>query len=447
MGGKPRRYLLFFAIILLASILASVKVPSEAARAESSAHAGAIAHQARYSQTIHSNKFLPPAYQSEHPDSAVLAGESSSSTGTIASFHEGLLLPDSQTALSPIRQDEPLPDETCLGCHGQQTTTLQLGNGEILSLFVPAGVVGKSVHGQIGLGCVNCHTDVGNYPHPPFEAQDSRDVTLQLYDACIQCHTSQAEEFEDSVHEAARAAGNRNAAVCTDCHTSHAVQRLNDPGTDTLLPEARQWIPQTCAKCHYAIYERYKVSVHGTALFEEGNPDVPTCTDCHGVHSIEDPTTAEFRLNSPNICANCHTDPTIMNKYGLSTQVLDTYVSDFHGTTVTLFEKQHPDQATNKPVCFDCHGVHDIRSVDDPQYGLQIQENLLARCQACHPDAGENFPTAWLSHYIPSPQRYPLVFSIDLFYKIFIPTVLGGMAILVAFDVGSLIRNRFRKKS
>ena len=35
--------------------------------------------------------------------------------------------------------------------------------------------------------------------------------------------------------------------------------------------------------------------------------------------------------------------PAIMDKYGISTQVLNTYVADFHGTTVTLFEKQSPD--------------------------------------------------------------------------------------------------------
>ncbi len=53
-----------------------------------------------------------------------------------------------------------------------------------------------------------------------------------------------------------------------------------------------------------------------------------------------------------------------MDKYGISTQVLNTYVADFHGTTVTLFEKQSPDAQTNKPVCYDCHGVHDIAATD-----------------------------------------------------------------------------------
>jgi predicted CXXCH cytochrome family protein len=262
---------------------------------------------------------------------------------------------------------------------------------------------------------------------------------------CSRCHLSQYEDALDSVHGAALQAGNRNAAVCTDCHTAHAVQDWVNDETGETLPEARILIPQTCAQCHNEIYQSYVTSVHGEALTEENNPDVPTCIDCHGVHNIEDPTTTEFRLASPQLCAGCHTDPERMAKYGISTDVLDTYVADFHGTTVTIFEKQSPDQETNKPVCYDCHGVHDIRRADDPEKGLQVKENMLAACQRCHPDASENFPTAWLSHYIPSPEIYPLVYYVDLFYKFFIPTVLGGMGILVVLDASRMVINRRKK--
>ena len=172
---------------------------------------------------------------------------------------------------------------------------------------------------------------------------------------------------------------------------------------------------------------------------------MPTCIDCHGVHNIGDPTTAAFRLKSPEICAKCHTDPAIMDKYGISTQVLNTYVADFHGTTVTLFEKQSPDAQTNKPVCFDCHGVHNIARTDDPQKGLELKQNILKRCQVCHPTATTNFSDAWLSHYIPSPEKYPLVYYVNLFYSVFIPGVLIPMAILVVLDISSVIRQKRRK--
>jgi hypothetical protein len=125
-----------------------------------------------------------------------------------------------------------------------------------------------------------------------------------------------------------------------------------------------------------------------------------------------------------------------MKQYGISTNVLNTYVADFHGTTVEMFEKNYPDQPTNKPVCTDCHGVHNILRPDDPQAGIAFKKNLLVKCQQCHPNATTNsFTNAWLSHYEPSAKVFPLVYFVNLFYKIFIPTVLGGMLFYVLTDV------------
>jgi hypothetical protein len=360
-----------------------------------------------------------------------------------------LASPQSQTGST---QPTPTPDprlsisnEVCLACHGQPGQTLTLENGDVLDLYVPASEYNTSIHGIQRYACVQCHRTIGEYPHPPFQAKDLRDASLQLYPACEGCHQHQYELAQDSVHATAFQSGQREAAVCTDCHSAHSVRQLTDADTHKILDDARVWVPATCSKCHSAIYEKYKDSVHGSALIGEGNPDVPTCIDCHGVHNIENPTTASFRLRSPEMCARCHTDETIMSKYGLSTEVLNTYVSDFHGTTVTLFEKVSPDAETNKPVCYDCHGIHDISRGDDPIKGLQVRENILARCQVCHPDATANFPTAWMSHYIPSPERNPIVYYVNLFYKFLIPTVLGGMAVLVVLDLNKTAGARLWK--
>ena len=90
-----------------------------------------------------------------------------------------------------------------------------------------------------------------------------------------------------------------------------------------------------------------------------------------------------------------------MRKYGLSTDVFNSYVADFHGTTVELFAKQSPDQPSNKAVCVDCHGVHDIASVkgSSPE---AVKANLLVTCQKCHPDATTAFPDSWVGHFAPS---------------------------------------------
>jgi hypothetical protein len=360
-----------------------------------------------------------------------------------------LAIPVRAAPLPQAAEPTPAPlsisDETCLSCHGQPGQTMPLGDGSTLDLFVDPLEHTNSVHGALGYACVQCHRDVGAYPHPAFSAQDGREVTLKLNESCAFCHSGEASQAADSVHAQALAAGKREAAACTDCHSAHAVQRLTNPETNEILPEAHLWIPQTCAKCHSAIYEKYAASVHGAAL-TEGNLDVPTCIDCHGVHNIGDPTTAAYRLQSPQICANCHTDSTRMAKYGLTTEVLDTYVADFHGTTVMIFEKQSPDAETNKPVCYDCHGVHEILRTDDPQKGLQVRENLLARCQTCHPDATSDFPASWMSHYYPSPEKYPIVYYVDLFYKFFIPLVLGGMGVMVVLDASRRVINRLPRK-
>jgi hypothetical protein len=80
--------------------------------------------------------------------------------------------------------------------------------------------------------------------------------------------------------------------------------------------------------------------------------------------------------------------------------------------------------------------------VDDPNTGIALKKNLLVKCQRCHPDATINFPDSWMSHYIASPQHFPLVYYVNLFYKIMIPSVLGGMALYVLTDIYRRFINR-----
>lgn len=343
---------------------------------------------------------------------------------------------------APLRQEGKPTNESCLSCHRQAGLKTDI-RGESLSLAIDPDAFAESVHGTEQLACVDCHTDIAGFPHPEITASSKRDFSLELYTTCQQCHAAQYENTLDSVHQRALAAGNTNAAVCTDCHGPHTQGRLTGKSSGLLTPSARLHIPATCARCHSAIYDRYKESVHGKALNEEGNTDVPTCIDCHGVHNIQDPTTATFRNSTPFLCARCHTDPQVMDKYGVSTQVLNTYLTDFHGTTVKIFEETYPDQPTNKPVCTDCHGLHEIQRVDDPQAGIALRENLLAKCQRCHPDVTAlSFTEAWMSHFVPSPSEYPLVYFVNLFYKLFIPLVLGSMTLFVLTDAFRRIINR-----
>jgi hypothetical protein len=334
--------------------------------------------------------------------------------------------------------------EACLDCHGLPGQELAFPGGEKEDASLDPAAWAASVHGAAGLGCTDCHAEIAEYPHPPLADASPRDLTLRLYTSCRQCHEDQFNKTLDSVHQRALAGGDTRAAVCADCHDPHAQPKITDPDTGELLPAGRVGIPRTCARCHEAIYADYETSVHGSALVDR-NPDVPTCIDCHGVHDIPDPTTPRFRVASPRMCADCHTDPRRMAKYQISTEVLRTYVADFHGSTVTLFEKQHPDQLTNKPVCYDCHGVHDILRPEDPKKGLHVKANLLATCRKCHPSASTGFPDAWLSHYIPTRERNPLVYWARMLYAVLIPGVVGAMLAFVVLDARRRRADRRRR--
>jgi predicted CXXCH cytochrome family protein len=318
-------------------------------------------------------------------------------------------------------EDELRFDNTyCLGCHAQPDMQTTLPSGEVLNLTFDVDAFDSSVHGSFDIPCVLCHTDISPFPHDPITSVDSRAFTLERSDACLGCHLDEYAGAADNVHAAARENGHPEAAVCTDCHGAH----------DTAKPVAHSAeVPLTCRECHAEVYQLYEHSVHGEALVAE-NRDVPTCTDCHGVHTVEGPTDSPFHLFSPQICADCHADKALMDPYGLSTNVLESYVADFHGSTVILFEELAPDQETNKPVCIDCHGVHAIKTTDDPE-GTVFKENLLGTCQRCHPDATENFSASWLSHYSPEPGKATLVWLAEWFYRLLIPVVIGAMLVYV----------------
>ena len=322
-------------------------------------------------------------------------------------------------------------DQDCLTCHEEPGLTMTLDSGEMISLYVDSDLLADSVHGD-KLGCSDCHVRNQIYPHTPPNVYSARDFARAEYELCKRCHFENYTKTLDSIHYEQMAAGNAAAPLCTDCHTAHEVRRLE---------ESRTQLVSTCATCHDGIYQQYGVSVHGSALREEDNPDVPDCITCHGVHDILSATTPSFHLGSLDLCADCHTNKELMDKYGISSDVLRTYLDDFHGKTVGFYQKQSSQAWIETPLCVDCHGVHDIRPADDPESSV-FRENLLPTCQKCHPDATPNFPSAWLSHYEPSLSKAPIVFLVKEYYRYLIPIMVGGLMLHIMLDLWRLARNR-----
>jgi predicted CXXCH cytochrome family protein len=297
----------------------------------------------------------------------------------------------SQSSRAEVPDTPTAPHVTntfCYSCHGKPELKMTLSSGQEVSLFVDQAVFGRSMHGAKGMSCTACHPAYEKHPHPP--------------------------------------------------HQGATTRALN-----------RSVVQERCATCHAELYAKYKESVHGKALVEDNNLDVPSCTDCHGVHNIRDPQTLLFRLDSPDTCSRCHSDAALMGKYKISPDVTRTYLADFHGTTVRLGRKtENPEIGAYKAVCYDCHGIHDIKKTDDPTSQV-VKKNLAETCRRCHPGANDSFPAAWTAHYAPDRNKWPVVYWVNYFYKFAIPGILGVMGMYIALELGHHLVSwlRARRKS
>ncbi len=328
---------------------------------------------------------------------------------------------------------EPPPKEdaeACLSCHAEPDITLTFESGERHALAVDGKGLASSVHGK--LLCTDCHAGFSEVPHPERHFKSLTQFRASFREACKECHFENYTKTLDSVHFALQARGDAHAPSCVGCHGSHAISRPAEP---------RSRISQTCATCHERISIAYARSVHGKALLEEDNRDVPVCTDCHHSHDIADARERSWRMQSPALCGRCHTDKKLMGKYGLSTNVLSSYLADFHGTTASFGVGRADGQERVAALCVDCHGIHDITKVKDPGSRV-LQANLVKTCQKCHPGATETFPAAWLSHYEPSWERARLVYLVKTFYKVLIPFIVGGLILQILLHLWRVVVNR-----
>lgn len=339
----------------------------------------------------------------------------------------GTVLLMAQAAQPPAAS---VDNDTCLSCHSDPGLSLTARDGATVSLHVPQDALAASVHAKVA--CADCHTTAADVPHPERSFTSKRDMALALDAQCRRCHFANYTKTLDSVHQQAVARGDRTAPVCVDCHGSHDIRKPSTP---------RAVISQTCAKCHEGIATAYARSVHGRAL-TDGNADVPVCTDCHHAHDVAGPKQTAWELRTPEMCGSCHANNALMSKYGLSTNVLSTYLTDFHGKTASL--RRNQNTAVTGPVvarCTDCHGVHDIQKANDPQSPV-MKANLLKTCRQCHPGATDNFPGAWLSHYEPSLHKAQFVYAVKLGYAVIIPFMIGGLGLQILLHLWRLMANR-----
>ena len=341
--------------------------------------------------------------------------------------------PHSVTSLAR-RKGSTTENEHCLNCH-RHPMGITLRNGAKVSLTVNAAALDGSVHAK--LACFDCHFGFSSSQHPRRNFSSPRDFSIAQSEACRRCHFDKYTKTLESIHYSLLSHGDLRAPVCTDCHGAHTVVQAR---ADKLQSSRR------CGRCHEDIFDTYVKSVHGSALVQENNTDVPICADCHTAHTIQSPHSQDYRDKVPEMCGKCHGDSVLMRKYGLYPGVVTSYLQDFHGVTLTLYTKQKTgpiDETSRKSIatCVDCHGVHDITKTSGPATNM-VKSRLVKRCQKCHANATDAFPAAWLSHYEPSLKNAPLVYIINLTYKLFIPFMLVGLILQILLHIWRYAVNR-----
>ena len=299
-------------------------------------------------------------------------------------------------AAKPAAAAAPALDNgTCLGCHGNEGFAMPGPDGKPRALHVTKDRFENSVHGK--RRCVECHTDITEVPH---QAGVQRKVS------CVTCHddlwkeaqregkttenarlgvvVAQIDRYMKSVHaRPSRDDQSRTNATCYNCHDAHYVYPLGSQQR----AEWRLNVPNTCGNCHHLQRLAYGTSVHGNEVLQKKNPAAAVCSDCHTTHEIDHPAKDAVKLTITKSCGNCHAES------------YRSYRQTYHGQVHTLGYAY-----TAK--CFDCHGSHAVQRVADSTSSVH-PDHRLTTCRVCHTNATQGFITFQPHANTHDRERYP----------------------------------------
>ena len=297
--------------------------------------------------------------------------------------------------------DADQPDnDLCLGCHGMEDMSApedDTADEPVRDLYVSPDKFQRSVHAK--RFCVECHKDIVEIPH-----REGIDRKV----GCVQCHRSlwdtarkenkteefprlavvvqQIESYMGSIHaQPSMEDQSRTNATCYNCHNAHYIFPIDSK----VGSWSRLEIPNICGTCHSEQKETYLTSVHGKEVSEKANPFAAVCIDCHTTHDIVSPKADSMKLVITRNCGNCHDEQ------------LETYMGTYHGQVSTL-------GFAYTAKCFDCHGSHEIKKVDD-EASTMHKNNRLGTCQKCHEGATEGYVTFQPHGNTSDFDRYPFM--------------------------------------
>jgi cytochrome b subunit of formate dehydrogenase len=163
---------------------------------------------------------------------------------------------------------------------------------------------------------------------------------------------------------------------CVDCH-----EGIKDLVHESKLP------PPNCAGCHEQQAGEYATSIHGLS-HKMGASGAANCWDCHGSHDmapVKDPASPVFKLNLPQTCAKCHSNPGLTKEYEMKRpQAAAQYAESIHGRALMKMG------LIVAPSCNDCHGVHDIKRGVDRDAPIH-HANIAKTCGKCHVGIEETY--------------------------------------------------------
>lgn len=249
-----------------------------------------------------------------------------------------------------------ISNKKCNRCHDDEDEKQwEYDDGSIKNIYVDPEPFEKSVHGK--QNCVACHTNVSL-------KKGEHDEKLPITVGCIQCHKKNLEEQKDNPDPKYKRLGivmeqvdsymhsvhgrpnindqSKTNATCYDCHDAHNIGKL---GSESRA-EHRLKNPQVCGQCHEEEKKAYETSIHGQEILEKKNSKAAVCSDCHSTHNISSTEKDSTKLNITENCGSCHE------------KSLKTYLQSYHGQVSRL-------GYAHTAKCFDCHGSHELKKVDD----------------------------------------------------------------------------------
>ena len=165
----------------------------------------------------------------------------------------------------------------------------------------------KSIHAQpnredqsfTNATCYDCHN--AHYVYPP-GTPGRAEWRRNIPNVCGNCHAKEKHEYMQSVHgDEVMWKNNANAAICSDCHTTHDIQRTD-------LTTTRLAITKNCGGCHKENFRSYTDTYHGQ-VSTLGYGYTAKCFDCHASHTIQRVTDPASRVHPDNrlaTCSECH---------------------------------------------------------------------------------------------------------------------------------------------